>query len=114
MEFIELNSPARVSGEHVLVIAHSSTTLTRGLNHCEAVVLQTVDGELYAAEVIDIGFWPEDTVYTLALGARLPEDIARERIAGLDPEAHDLAMHEIIDLLGELAHPEDPEKREHG
>ncbi|MBI2243518.1 MAG: hypothetical protein HYU55_06070 [Nocardioides sp.] len=107
MEFIELNSPARVSGEHVLVISHSSTALTRGLNHGEAVVLQTQDGERYAAEVIDIGFWPEDTVYTFALGARLPEDVARERIAGLDPEKHDLALHEIIDLLGELARPQD-------
>ena len=110
MEFIELNSPARVSGEHVLVISHSSTALTRGLNHGEAVVLQTDRGELYAAEVIDIGFWPEDTVYTLALGARLPENIARERIAGLNPEEHDLALHEIIDLLGELARPPDPDK----
>lgn len=112
MEFIELNSPARVSGEHVLVISHSSTSLTRGLNHGEAVVIKTEDGELYAAEVIDIGFWPEDTVYTFALGARLPEDIARERIAGLDAEKHDLALHEIIDLLGELAHPREPDDQD--
>ncbi|HYF72553.1 MAG TPA: hypothetical protein VD864_07015 [Nocardioides sp.] len=111
MEFIELHSPARVSGEHVLVIAHSSTALTRGLDHGEPVVLQTDKGELYAAEVIDIGFWPEDTVYTLALGARLPENLARERIAGLDPAQHDLALHEIVDLLGELARPQDPDKR---
>lgn len=112
MEFIELNSPARVSGEHVLVISHSSTALTRGLNHGEPVVLQTQEGELYAAEVIDIGFWPEDTVYTFALGARLPADVARERIAGLDPEKHDLALHEIVDLLGELAHPQDHDDRD--
>lgn len=110
MEFIELNSPARVSGEHVLVISHSSTRLTRGLNHGESVVLQTTEGEMYAAQVIDIGFWPEDTVYTFALGARLPENIARERIAGLDPEEHDLALHEIIDLLGELARPSEPDQ----
>ena len=110
MEFIELNSPARVSGEHVLVISHSSTALTRGLNHGEAVVLQTDHGELYAAEVIDIGFWPEDTVYTLSLGARLPENLARERIAGLDAEKHDLALHEIVDLLGELARPQHPDE----
>ena len=111
MEFIELHGPARVSGEHVLVISHSSTALTRGLDHGEPVVLQTDKGELYAAEVIDIGFWPEDTVYTLALGARLPEDLARERIAGLDPSQHDLALHELVALLGELARPHDPDKK---
>lgn len=112
MEFIELNSPARVSGEHLLVISHSSTKLTRGLDHGEPVVIQTDRGELYAAEVVDIGFWPEDTVYTLALGARLPENLARERIAGLDPTQHDLALHEIVDLLGELARPRDPDEKD--
>lgn len=112
MEFIELDSPARVSGEHLLVIAHSSTKLTRGLDHGEPVVIQTDRGELYAAEVIDIGFWPEDTVYTLALGARLPENLARERIEGLDARKHDLALHEIIDLLGELARQRDSDEKD--
>ena len=103
MEFIELNSPARVSGEHLLVISHSSTKLTRGLDHGEPVVIQTDRGELYAAEVIDIGFWPEDTVYTFEVSSRLTEDLALERVAGLDPAVHDLALHEVVDLLGELA-----------
>ena len=62
--------------------------------------------------VIDIGFWPEDTVYTLALGPCLPENLARERIEGLDATKHDLALHEIIDLLGELARPRDPDAKD--
>lgn len=103
MELLKLTGHVRVSGEHLIVIGHSSTSLTRGLDHGEAVVLQTADGELHAAQVLDIGFTAEDTVYTLEVGARLPRDLAHERIAGLDPERHDLALHEIVDMLGELA-----------
>lgn len=107
MEFLELNGPARVAGDHLLVIAHSQTSLDRGLDHGEALVLRTLDGELHAAKVLDIGFEPEDTVYTLEVGARLPEDLARERVAGLQAGVHDLALHELVDLLGELSRRDD-------
>jgi hypothetical protein len=103
MEFVELNGPARVEGDHLLVVAHSRTGLTRGLDHGEAVVVRTSGGENHAARVLDIAFEPDDTVYTLDVGARLPEDLARERVAGLDADVHDLALHELVDLLGELA-----------
>jgi hypothetical protein len=106
MEFLELNGPARVEGDHLLVVAHTRTSLTRGLDHGEAVVVRTSTGELHAARVLDIGFEPEDTIYTLDVGARLPEDLARERVAGLDADVHDLALHELVDLLGELARDE--------
>ena len=106
MEFLELNGPARVEGDHLLVVAHTATQLTRGLDHGEAVVVRTSSGELHAARVLDIGFEPEDTIYTLDVGARLPEDLARERVAGLDASVHDLALHELVDLLGELGRDE--------
>jgi hypothetical protein len=104
MELLELTGPVRVTGDHMLVIPHGRTTLDRGLEHGESVVLKTAQGEMYAAQVLDIGFEPEDTVYTLHVGARLPKELAEERIAGLDPAVHDLAMHELVDLLGQLAH----------
>jgi hypothetical protein len=107
MEFLELNGPARVEGDHLLVVAHTRTKLIRGLEFDEAVVVRTSGGELHAARVLDIAFEPEDTIYTLDVGARLPEDLARERVAGLDADVHDLALHELVDLLGELARDED-------
>ena len=106
MELIELKGAIRVAGGHVLVIPHSQTSLRRGLNHDEPLVLRAANGEMYAAKVLDIGFEPEDTVYTLEVGARLPRALARERIAGLDPAVHDLALHEVVDLLGDLAQAE--------
>ena len=32
----------------------------------------------------------------------MPENLALERVNGLDPEVHDLSLHELVDLLGEL------------
>jgi hypothetical protein len=102
MEIVELEPRVGVRGEHTLVVRHSWTRLDRGLEPRESVVLHTADGDHYAAQVRGIEFELEDTVYTLAVGARLPEDLALERVEGLDPDAHDLSLHELVDLLGEL------------
>jgi len=108
MELVELTGPVRVTGDHMLVIPHGRTSLRRGLDHGESVVLKSAQGDLYAAQVLDIGFEPEDTIYTLQVGARLPKELAEERIAGLDPAVHDLALHELVDLLGQLARKPEP------
>jgi hypothetical protein len=102
MEIIELDAAVRVRGEHTLVVGHSLTQLTRGLEPRESVVLHTADGDFYAAQVRGIGFELDDTIYTLEVGGRLPEDLALERVAGLDPAEHDLSLHELVDLLGDL------------
>jgi hypothetical protein len=107
MEFLELDAPARVGGDRELLVAHSQTGLRRGLDHGETLVLRTADGELHAVRVVDMSFELTDTVYTLEVGARLPEDLARERVAGLDAAVHDLALHEVVDLLGQLARRDD-------
>lgn len=102
MEIIELDASVDVRGNRVLVVGHSLTHLTRGLEPREQVVLRTAGSEFYAAQVRAIEFELEDTVYTLDVGPRLPEDLAVERVNGLDPERHDLSLHELVDLLGEL------------
>ena len=102
MEIIELDESVQVRGERVLVVGHSLTGLTRGLDPKEPVVLRTSDADHYAAQVRSIEFELDDTIYTFEVGARLPEDLALERIGGLDPKRHDLSMHELVDLLGEL------------
>jgi hypothetical protein len=102
MEIIELDAAVRVGGERTLVVGHSLTELTRGLEPRESVVLHTADGDYYAAQVRGIEFELDDTIYTFDVGARLPEDLALERVEGLDPLEHDLSLHELVDLLGEL------------
>ena len=81
---------------------HGDTDLRRGLEPMELIVLGTLDGVLHAGQVSGVDVELEDTVYTVAIGARLPEDLARERIDGLDGTRHDLLLHEVVDLLGDL------------
>lgn len=102
MEIVVLNAATSVRGEHVLVVGHSLTQLTRGLEPRESVVLHTAEGDYYAAQVRGIEFELDDTIYTFAVGGRLPEDLALERVEGLDPTVHDLSLHELVDLLGGL------------
>jgi hypothetical protein len=102
MEIIELDGAVDVGEGRTLVVGHSATGLTRGLEPREPVVVHTPEGDYYAAQLRGIEFELEDTIYTFTLGARLPEDLALERIAGLDPSRHDLSLHELVDLLGEL------------
>ena len=102
MEIVELGPGVGVRGERTLVVAHSSTRLTRGLEPRESVVLQTADADHYAAQVRGIDFEIDDTIYTFDVGGRLPEDLALERVQGLDPVEHDLSLHELVDLLGAL------------
>jgi hypothetical protein len=102
MEIIELDASVDVRGNRVLVVAHALTHLTRGLEPREQVVLRTATADHYAAQVRAIEFEIEDTIYTLDVGPRLPENLALERVNGLDPTVHDLSLHELVDLLGEL------------
>ncbi|MBA2955803.1 hypothetical protein GON03_15820 [Nocardioides sp. MAH-18] len=102
MEIIELDASVEVRGDRVLVVGHSLTQLSRGLEPREQVVLRTADADHYAAQVRTIEFELEDTIYTFDVGPRLPENLALERVNGLDAEVHDLSLHELVDLLGEL------------
>ena len=96
---VGLRAPGASSIEVVQSATRASDVLTLG----EHVLVETSAGELYAAEVVAITPTWWDRVYELELGARLPRDLALERLAGLDPAVHDVATHEVLDLLGELA-----------
>jgi hypothetical protein len=101
MELIEVDRVVPGEAAHTAVLAHSETTLRRGLEHGEPVVLRVGGRDHYAAKVRRIEFEVDDTIYILDLGARLPDELATERLAGLTPD-HDLAVHELGDLLGDL------------
>ena len=89
----------RGTSDRLVVVAHSHTGLSRGLDHDEPVILVAEDGEHHVARVTDIDFELDDTIYTIELGGRIPADLARQRAGGLDPAKHDLPLQEIVDLL---------------
>jgi len=101
MQLVEVDRIVRGRDAHTAVVAHSETSLVRGLEYGEPVVLLVAGRDHYAARVREIEFEPEDTVYVLDLSARLPGDLAEDRVAGLRPD-HDLQLHELVDLLGDL------------
>lgn len=110
MELIEVAGLALGADGHTAVVAHSLTSLTRGLEPDEDVVL--LSGVDYrAARVREVSFELTDTVYTFDLGVRLPEDLALERVRGLAPDRADAELHEIVDLLGELRDRRSDESR---
>lgn len=84
-----------------VVVAHSDTGLTRGLNRGDSLLVR-VDGEEYrTGVVVDIEFLPDDTVYRLILGGRVPDDLVAERLqAQRERDASRVSVHDIVDMLG--------------
>jgi hypothetical protein len=100
MELIELREHGVRRGDSVEV-RHTVTSLRRGLDHGEQLVVRTADGEYHSATVSGLDFKPEDTVYTLAVGTRLPADLVAERLTGVNLSPDHEGLHEVADMLGE-------------
>lgn len=86
-----------------LVVAHSNTSLGRGLEYGERVLV-LADGEYRTAVVADIDFDMYDTNYRMILGGRVPAELAEETLVGeIDPSAGSsrprVSVHDIADLL---------------
>jgi len=86
-----------------LVVAHGETSLARGLEYGERVLVKA-DGEYRTAVVADIDFDLTDTHYRLILGGRVPADLAEETLVGeIDPSASSVSgrvsVHDIADML---------------
>jgi hypothetical protein len=101
MELIEVQDVGLRHGDD-LTVSHTTTSLSRGLDHGERVVVRGGDGEYHAATVEALDFEPEDTVYTFAIGARLPAEMAAERLSGKDLDAESEGVHDVVDQLGEI------------
>ena len=101
---MQLVESSRQSARHgdPLRVHHSTTTLRRGLDHGERVVLRTTDGEYHSATVTGLDFEPEDTIYTVTVGARLPVEMAAELLSGVPLEGDSAGVHEIVELLGRM------------
>jgi hypothetical protein len=60
------------------------------------------DGEFHAAVVLSVDTSRGQPVYGLHIGARLPVDMAAQRLTDVDMLPENRGLHEIVDLLGEL------------
>jgi hypothetical protein len=115
MELVDVTLTELTRRSRTLRVAHSSTALGRGLELGESLLVRDDTG-FYSAIVGDLEFELDDTVYVLALGARVPEELAEEKLAGRAP-AHDdgsLSLHDVIDLLGTMQTGRVPEPRKPG
>lgn len=92
----------RATGAGRVRVAHSSTSLSHGLEPHEAVVLAGSDGEQHLAVVADIEFELEDTVYVLEVGARVPPETADRLVAGAGEPAGEEGVTAVVELLGQL------------
>lgn len=85
-----------------IVVAHSHTGLDGALDVGQRLVVTDLDGEFHGAEVTAVGGDGADPEYHLRIGARLPVDIAAQRLTDTDTEPENAGAQEVVDLLGEL------------
>lgn len=102
MELIEIELSEFSRRSRSVVVTHSSTDLSRGLEYGERVLVLDADGYRVAV-VADIDFEMADTTYRLVLGGRVSEEMAQEHLIGeLDltvPSMRRLSVDDVADLL---------------
>jgi len=103
MERIEVHTRSEeLRGRSYLTVRHSETTLARGLEAAERVVLHDADGGYRSASVEEVEVTTGDVEYLLRLGVVLPDDLAAERISGVELTRDRQGIHDVVDLIGEL------------
>jgi hypothetical protein len=93
---------ADLIGSGHIVVQHARTGLSRVLEVNEDLVVTDQDGEFHGAVVVAVSGDGHDPHYHLRIGARLPVDMAAERMADVDLEPERAGLHDVVDLLGEL------------
>lgn len=106
VELIELPLTSRelIAQRGPVVVSHIESRLRRALEPGEDVVLLDLDGEYHSGFVADLRFEPEDTLYVIDRGIRLPPEQASERLDDADggPEARGLySTQSVLDMLEE-------------
>ncbi|MGA8257636.1 MAG: hypothetical protein WB767_13760 [Nocardioides sp.] len=104
VELIKVGPTCAPPVDGTLVVHHTRTTLDRGLELGEDVVLLDVEGQFRSGTVVDVDFTLDDTIYQIELGVRLPSEAAAARLTNA-PEAIPTAgvsVNSVLDLLGDL------------
>lgn len=103
MELIHIRWTTRdLARRAEVVIAHSQTGLDNALDVGQRLVVTDLDGEFHGAEVSAVGGDGADPEYHLRIGARLPTDVAAQRLTDTDTAPENAGVQEVVDLLGEL------------
>ncbi len=108
MERIELDLNDFTRRSRSVAVSHRSTTLTRGLEPGEQVLLHDPERGHWTATVADLHFDLDDTVYRLELGVRLSETEAEERLHPAVADAETAALtgrvsaQQLLDLIGQM------------
>jgi hypothetical protein len=100
VELIDIELSEFTRRSRSLVLTHSASGLSRGLEYGERVMLHTGGDEYRTAVVADIDFELEDTHYRVILGGRVPADLALERVNGTAPSISGrVSVHDVADML---------------
>jgi hypothetical protein len=103
---VDLSAAELISAPGPLVVPHGATGLDTSLVEGQEVLVTDRDGEFHAAVVLSAGLSGDNAqpepVYALHIGARLPMDMAAQRLTDVDLMPENRGLHEIVDLLGDL------------
>jgi hypothetical protein len=99
---VDLSAADLIAGPGPLVVAHEETGLEAPLVEGQEVLVTDRDGEFHAAVVLSVDVTRLEPVYALHVGARLPMDMAAQRLTDVDLMPEHRGLHEIVDLLGDL------------
>jgi hypothetical protein len=103
METIEVELSDFTLRARSMLVSHVATSLARGLEPGEHVLLHDRARGHFSASVADVGFEPADTLYRIRIGVRLTDEEAGERRRRETASAVDgLTKQDVLDLLGEL------------
>lgn len=84
------------------MLPHTRIGLPQPLEVGDELVVTDQDGEFHGATVVAVGGDGVDPEYHLRIGARLPLDLAAQRMTDADLEPENISVHDVVDLLGEL------------
>jgi hypothetical protein len=101
MELIEIELTEFTRRSRSLQVAHSATSLTRGLDHGERVLVRT-GGQYRTAVVVDVTFDLEDTCYRLVLGGRVPtadDPLGDITVTPSDARSGRVSVRDVADML---------------
>lgn len=99
---VDLSAADLISGPGPVVVAHEATGLAAVLDEGQEVLISDRDGEFHAAVVLSVDLTQGEPVYAFHIGARLPMDMAAQRLTDVDMLPENRGLHEIVDLLGDL------------
>lgn len=99
---VDLSSADLVRGPGPIVVSHQDTGLDAILVESQDVLVTDNDGEFHAAVVLRVDASRGEPRYHLHIGARLPVDLAAQRLADVDMLPENRGIHDVVDLLGDL------------